>query len=82
LSKFLDPEISTDDYFDDHEYIDFLNLEPKLIFYDFISSRDIAYCKEFKDWIKTLSSIDLQEVIDYCIELEFYEAIPYINDIK
>ncbi len=83
LSKFLNVEANTDDDFDDHDYyIDFLKSQPKVVFYEFITTRDIGYCDEFKSWIKTLSSNDLQEVIDYCVELEIYEAIPYINDIK
>ena len=82
ISDFINFE-NTDTLFEDHDYyIDFLNLQPKLTFYDFLVSRDIAYCDEFRSWIKSLSFEDIESIVEYCIELEIYEAIPYIKSIK
>lgn len=84
ISDFINFENKdTDVLFEDHDYyIDFLNSQVKLVFHDFISSRDIVYCDEFRSWIKSLSFEDIESLVEYCIELEIYEAIPYIKSIK
>jgi hypothetical protein len=83
ISKFIDLEKSTDDSIEDHTYyINFIRKQPKPVFYDYITSRDIGYCSEFQSWIKNLSNNDFEEVIEYCIELEIYEAIDYIKSLR
>ena len=84
ISDFIDFENKDNDtLFEDHDYyIDFLKSQAKLTFYEFLISRDIAYCDEFKSWIKSLSFEDIESIVEYCIELEIYETIPYIKSIK
>lgn len=84
ISDFINFEnTDTDTLFEDHDYyIDFLKSQVKLTFHDFLVSRDIAYCDEFRSWIKSLSFEDIESLVEYCIELEIYEAIPYIKSIK
>jgi hypothetical protein len=67
---------------DHNYYIDFISKEIKPVFYDFLTSRDIGYCEEFRSWVKTLSNKDVEVIIDYCLELEIFEAMPYIKDIR
>jgi hypothetical protein len=79
----LDTNKTYDDGISDHNYyIDFISNGVKPVFYDFLISRDIGYCKEFSSWIKSLYNKDIDIIIDYCIELEIFEAIPYIKDIR
>jgi hypothetical protein len=81
ISHFINVENNTP--FEDHDYyINFLKSQAKLTFYEFLVSRDIAYCDEFRSWIKSLSFEDIESIVEYCIELEIYEAIPYIKSIK
>lgn len=83
ISMFIDYSKMSDESFIDHDYyINFIRTQPKPVFYDYITSRDIGYCTEFQSWIKNLSDKDFEEVVDYCIELEIYEAIDYIKSLR
>lgn len=83
LNILFDYRDDFEDLLEDHNYyVDFLSQCPKIKFFDFLISRDIAYCEEFSSWIKTLSKEKIKEVIDYCIELEIYEAIGLIQNLS
>jgi hypothetical protein len=83
ITHLLDGKKTYDEAMSDHEYyIDFISKGVKPIFNDFLFSRDIGYCDEFRTWIKTLSNRDIEVIIDYCLELEIFEAIPYIKCIR
>ena len=43
---------------------------------------DISKNENFIDWVKSLSDLDTQRLIDLVLEVEVYELIPFIKELR
>lgn len=43
---------------------------------------DITKNENFIDWVKSLSDLDTQRLIDLILEVEVYELIPFIKELR
>lgn len=64
-------------------YVNQLSSDWRSQLWDFFHEEgDLAQNQNFIDWIKSLSQSDIEKVKDYCLELEIYEVVTFIIDLR
>jgi len=67
-----------------HEYfVNKFNSDVRVAAFRFFEMEgDISKNEKFIDWIKSLSDLDTQRLINLALELEVYELIPFIKELR
>lgn len=63
-------------------YIDTLNDTPVLKFHGLITDGEISENPELVKFVKSLSDDEFEEIVQFCIENEIYEIIPFIKSLR
>jgi hypothetical protein len=67
-----------------HEYfVNKFNSDVRVAAFRFFEMEgDISKNEKFIDWVKSLSDLDTKRLINLALELEVYELIPFIKELR
>lgn len=66
-----------------HDYfVEKMNSDVRAKLWKFFERDNLENDEEFIEWLKSLTESEVQTIQDYCVELEFYELIPFMKSLR
>lgn len=68
---------------DVHDYfVDKMNSDVRAKLWTFFDRQNLEKDEEFINWLKSLTEKEAQTIQEYCLELELYELIPFMKNLR